>query len=374
MWRQILVTGATGALGIPLVSGLLRCEAAERIGLLIRPTDRGGEERFRDLVEHLEARGVGTRPLFRVAGDLLGGWYRDEALKRDTEVVLHAAAETRLRSLDCTQERVNVLGTRRILEWARACPRLSHAVLVSTTCVAGTRAGVIAEASAPEPPGFINPYERSKWQAERLALEAALPIHVARLSTCVGSLHDGEVARPGAFHHALKWLYHGLVPMIPGSPSSRVDLIPTDTAIVFLARAVQRPPSGVEIHHVAAGDRAVGLEELIEFLAATFGETHAGWRRGQIPRPLIADAATFAEFRRSVNLSRDALLGQVMESMDAFLPALLHPKLYETKHAERLWGGPLPLPDWRPMTRCIVRFGLRTDWGRSPRGEDHHAD
>jgi nucleoside-diphosphate-sugar epimerase len=373
MWRQILVTGATGALGVPLVSELLRQESAERIGLLIRPTVHDGEERFQRLVRHLNTARVRTRPLFCVPGDLFGDWSVDKALRRDTEVILHAAADTRFRAPDRVLERTNVEGTRRVLEWARECPRLSHVVLVSTTCVAGKRARVIPEDSAPEPPEFVNAYEETKWQAERLALDAEVPVHVVRLSTCVGSRQDGEIERPGAFHHSLRWLYHGLIPMIPGSSSSRVDLIPTDAAAAFLALAVQRPPSCVAIHHVAAGSRAAGLEELLEFLAGTFRDTHSGWRRGQIARPVIADASTFAAFQRSVTRSRDLLLGQVMESMDAFLPALLYPKTYETTRAERFWGGPLPLPDWREMLCRVLQFCLRTDWGRSLRGENHHA-
>jgi nucleoside-diphosphate-sugar epimerase len=373
MWRQMLVTGATGALGAPLVSELLRQKCAERIGLLIRPTRCRADDRFQELVHHLEQQGIPTHTLFNVAGDLLGRWEGDEALKQDTQVILHAAADTRFRARDRLQQRVNVHGTRLVLNWARQCPRLSHLVLVSTTCVAGTRSGVIPEEHVPEPPEFINPYEASKWQAERLAMAADLPIHLVRLSTCVGSQHNGAVSRLGAFHHSLKWLYQGLVPMIPGSASGRVDLIPIEAAVAFLARAAACPPKGVEIHHVAAGHQAPALAELVELLVAMFRETHAGWRRGQIARPLLVDAATFAAFRRSVTLSRDLLLGQVLESVDAFLPSLLWPKTYETKRAERFWGGTLPVPDWRPTVAHAVQFCLRTNWGRSPLGEFHHA-
>jgi hypothetical protein len=115
------------------------------------------------------------------------------------------------------------------------------------------------------------------------------------------------------------------------------------------------------------------LEELIEFLVTTFRQTHAGWRRGQIARPPIVDATAFAALRRSVTQSRDRLLGQVLESMDAFLPALLYPKVFDTQHAERFWGGPLPLPDWRHTLLSVVPFCLQTDWGWSPRGERRHV-
>jgi nucleoside-diphosphate-sugar epimerase len=371
--RQILVTGGTGALGLPLVAELLRAGCAHRIGILIRPGPSSTEGRFGDLVVRLQTAGVSTQALFPVAGDLVAPSVLDKSLLRETEVIVHAAADTRFRAPERAQHETNVLGTRRALEWASDCPRLRHFVLASTTCVAGTRAGPIPETRAPEPPGFINSYERTKWQAEQLAFEAGLPVHVVRLSTCTGAALDGSVERPGALHRALKWFYRGLVPMVPGSGSSRVDLIPTDTAAAFLARAVCAPASGVSVYQVAAGEQAAPLALLLAFLVELFGETHAGWRRGQIPPPLIVDVAAFNAFQRSVEQSRDRLLSQVMESVDSFLPALLYPKTYETKRAEQFWGGPLPVPDWRETIRSVVQFCLRANWGRTPVGDFHHA-
>jgi nucleoside-diphosphate-sugar epimerase len=372
MVRQILVTGATGALGPPLIAELLRGDCAERIGLLIRPGACGVAERFQALVRPLEVEGLAARRLFAVAGELCGGWDGGEGLARETEVIVHAAADTRFRAPRLPQEETNVQGTYRVLEWARHCPRLSHVVLASTTCVAGTRTGEVAEAFAPEPPGFVNHYERTKWQAEQLASAADVPVRVVRLSTAVGRERDGAVGRMGALHHALHWLYRGLVPMVPGAASARVDLITTDAAAVFLARAAKLPFRGTEVFQVAAGSRAATLGELVEFLAGVFRETHEGWRRSQIARPMIVDGDTFAAFRRSVERSRDLLLGRVMESVDAFLPALLYPKTYHTQHAEGFWGGPLPLPDWRQTVRRAVEFCLRTNWGPPPRADDHH--
>jgi nucleoside-diphosphate-sugar epimerase len=373
MWRQILVTGATGALGPPLIRELLRRDCAERIGLLIRPGAYGAEKRFRDLVGDLDEACLPVGALFPVAGDLSEEWDPDAALSRDTEVIVHAAADTSFRAAPWLQERINVDGTRAILNWARRCPRLSHLVLVSTTCVAGARSGSITETATPAPPQFVNPYERTKWQAERITLESGLSVRVVRLSTCAGDEGDGTVARLGALHHSLQWLYRGLVPMVPGSVSTPVDFISTNLAVAVLTRAAMIPLSGTEIVHVAAGIRAAPLAELLTFLIKLFAETHAGWRRGQIIRPMIVDGAAFAAFRRSVELSRDLLLRQVTEATESFLPSLLYPKTFETKNAEQFWGGPLPLPDWRQTIARVMQFCLRTNWGRSLQGACRYA-
>ncbi len=367
MARQILLTGATGALGLPLIGELLRHDGVERIGLLIRPGRVSVAERFERLAGCLAAEGLETGGLFPVVGDLSQPLSPEGALRRDFDVIVHAAADTRFRAPHDAQNAINVEGTRRVLQWARTCPRLSHVVLVSTTCVAGSRSGSIAEESTPEPPRFINHYEKTKWQAEWLALQSGLPIHVVRLSTCLGNAQDGRVARPGAIHHSLRWLYRGLVPMIQGAPGTPVDLIPTETAVRFVSRAALLPPPSASISHVAAGARSIALGELVDFLVELFRETHAGWRRGQIARPLLVDRKAFDSFRSSVERSRDALLGQVMEAVESFLPALLDPKTFETEQAEQFWGGPLPLPEWRPTLRRVFQYCLQTHW--APKAE-----
>jgi len=144
----------------------------------------------------------------------------------------------------------------------------------------------------------------------------------------------------------------------------------SDWLVALLALAAKRPPSGVEIHHVAAGTQAAPLSELVEFLVSMFRETHAGWRRGQIAGPLIADANTFTAFRRSVTLSRDPLLGQVMESMDSFLLAIVQLIAF----VERATGqGILPrmvvMKHFRSVDAICETFGPRkelTQWGPAP--------
>jgi nucleoside-diphosphate-sugar epimerase len=373
MWRQILVTGATGALGTPLVAALLRARCAERIGLLIRDGAATAEDRFCRLVASLEELRLPIRPLFLLAGDLSDVGRLGAALCHDAEVIVHAAADTNFRSPPALQDRVNVGGTQALIDWARCRQRLSHLVLVSTTCVAGRRVGKIAETAAANPPDFVNHYERTKWHAEGIALRSGLPTRLVRLSTCAGSEEDGAVGRYGALHHSLHWLYRGLVPIVPGSPSTPIDFVSTNAAVAFLARAVNEPFSGSETFHVAAGSRAVPLEELLDFLATRFAKTHAGWRRGQVTRSVIVGAEAFAAFRRSVEQSRDVVLGQVMAATDAFLPALLYPKTYETRNAEKFWGGPLPLPDWRQLIERVVENCLQNNWGRPLSRELQHV-
>ena len=383
MGRTILVTGASGALGPHLLAELLRCEANEQIFALLRPGP-GWASRVQDLrttVDEL-ARSESCDPsgfferLHPIAADIrrddlgLEGGDRSR-LSNQVDLVVHAAANTRFAAPLSDLRDVNVDGTRRVLELAHHCSRLQQFLLVSTTCVAGTRTGAIAERLEETSGEFVNLYERTKWDAERLTAAAGLPVRIARLSTCIGGERTGYVHRFGAIHQSIRWLVRGLVPMLPSADGSLVDLIATDVAARWIARAAARPVESLEVCHVAAGDRAIPIHELVDAAVAHLRDRVSGWKNGQIEAPVIVDAATFELFERSVRQSGDALFGRVLEGARSFFPALLYPKVYHTARAEQLWGGPLPLSDWRSTLGKVIDFGCARDWRVRRRVRDH---
>jgi nucleoside-diphosphate-sugar epimerase len=363
----ILVTGATGAIGPTLVAELLASGRWEHIVTVVRPGTRAREAGH-------------DKRVLRVEGDVCNPALDDRAL--DTagidaggiEAVIHAAADTRFRAAATELDEVNVHGTANVLAWARRLPALRRFIFVSTTCVAGRRAGRIREAVAPSPPEFVNAYEASKWQAEQLVRTSGLPWSIVRLSTVVGSERDGAIHRLGAIHRSLQWLHRGLVPMLPGAVDTPVDLISTELAAHCLARCAQINGDVPEVIHVAVGKRAIRLGDLIEFLVAEFREMSSAWRQGAIGAPMIVDRETFELFRDSVRRSGDALFRTVLDSAGAFLPALLYPKVYDTARVESLLGGALPLPNWRTLLRVVIRQCVGAD-APSPgaRGEVSHA-
>jgi hypothetical protein len=163
------------------------------------------------------------------------------------------------------------------------------------------------------------------------------------------------------------------MPMLPAADGSLVDLIATDVAARWLARAVARPVTDLDVCHVAAGAWAIPVLELIAAAVAQLRTTVSGWADGQIEAPVIVDAATFELFERSVAQSGDALFGRVLGSARSFFPTLLYPKVYDTTRAEALWGGPLPLSDWRSTLGKVIDFGIARDWRtyRGTRGRAH---
>jgi nucleoside-diphosphate-sugar epimerase len=387
MHRTIFITGASGALGPHLLAELLRDEENHGVVAVLRPSRRSLSNRadeLRTAIERLtseQERGR-IRPMSRlelIEGDVrrcdLGLESRDlDRVLRSVDVIVHAAAKTRFTAAPSELHDANVEGTRQMLALAhRHCPRLRQFLFVSTTCVAGTKTGSIPECLQAEPAAFMNGYERTKWEAEWQVATSDLPTRIARLSTCIGGERAGYVHRFGAIHQSMRWLIRGLVPMVPAADGARVDLIATDVAAQWLARAVATAPDGLEVCHVAAGQQAIPLRQLLESAVAHLRNRVPAWKRGQIEPPAIVDAATFEVFARSIADSGDALFARVLEAAESFFPALLYPKVYQTDRAERLWGGPLPLSDWRSTLARVIDFGCASEWRRPAREVVHAA-
>jgi nucleoside-diphosphate-sugar epimerase len=383
MGRTILVTGGSGALGPHLVAELLQNEENERIVVLLRPGP-GWSDQFealcRTVTELARSKASHSRECVGRLQPISADIRRDDLgldgsdrvrLFNQVDVIIHAAAHTRFTAPLGDLRNTNVEGTRRVLDLARRCSRLQQFVFVSTTCVAGARTGSIAERLQQSPGEFVNHYERTKWEAERLVAAAGLPARIARLSTCLGGERTGYVHRFGAIHQSIRWLVRGLLPMLPAADGACVDLIATDVAAQWIARAVAHRVESLEVCHVAAGDRAIPIRDLVNAAVAHLSGSVPEWKSGHIQAPVVVDAATFDLFERSIRQSGDALFGRVLESARFFFPALLCPKVYETARSERLWGGALPLSDWRTTLGRVIEFGCARDWHGGRRSGEH---
>jgi nucleoside-diphosphate-sugar epimerase len=157
--RAVFVTGGSGFLGGALLDAL--SERGETVRALAR--------------SEAAAEAVAARGAIPVRGDVtdldaltagMGG----------AELVVHAAARLRggWSDLDALH-RVNVDGSRTVLQAARSAgvPRL---VLISTEqVVLGDRPLVNADESAPYPDRYVGAYAATKAEAERLVLAASTP-------------------------------------------------------------------------------------------------------------------------------------------------------------------------------------------------------
>ncbi|XP_049941596.1 fatty acyl-CoA reductase 1-like isoform X1 [Schistocerca serialis cubense] len=144
--RSVLVTGATGFLGMVTVEKLLRsCPDIGTIYMLVRPKrGRDPQERLEEYVSSvLFSKLRGERPDFArqlsvVAGDLSSPDFRlaeqdMAALQRDVSVVFHCAASVRFNDSLRQAVNTNVVGTKRVLQLAEQLPNLQVFLYISTS-------------------------------------------------------------------------------------------------------------------------------------------------------------------------------------------------------------------------------------------------
>src|SRR5689334_24899862 len=136
--RPILLTGATGFVGMTVLARLLA--AGREVHCLVRARDDDdADARLRSILNRVQAPSTGRA--VAVAGDLtaprLGLGDRHDAIAARVGTVIHSAASVAF-DLPIEEARpINVEGTRRVLDFAGAVPDLQRVAYVSTAQVTG---------------------------------------------------------------------------------------------------------------------------------------------------------------------------------------------------------------------------------------------
>jgi amino acid adenylation domain-containing protein/thioester reductase-like protein len=276
--RDILLTGATGYLGLHLLRDLLETTEA-RLHLLVRPRDdREARERLERLLEEGFDRPLPAADRERISivpGDLEREAFglttdRFQALAEGVDAVVHSAANVRHYGAWDDFVRPNVLGTERLLAFATlGRPKAFH--YVSTMSLGGLGAAssvpsLFTERDRPRPIETPSVYLRSKLLAEE-AVERArregLEASILRVGNLVFERGTGRFQKnigENAFYTITRALLKvGAIPAIEGDS---IDLTYIDSASRAVALLVGRAAVGGSNHHVANASFGFG----------TFGE------------------------------------------------------------------------------------------------------
>lgn len=260
----VLLTGATGFVGKEILDRFL--DRGRRVFALVRARDDDA------------AAGRLTRDAFLtpVAGDIeqprLGlSEPRAAGLAEEVTTVVHCAASVSFDLSLRDSRRVNVDGTRNVLELAERLPRLDRLSYVSTAYVAGEPRRLFGEDELDVGQAFRNPYERSKFEAERMLRESAggLPLQVLRPSIVVGDSRTGRTSSFNVLYGPLKAFARGAIPAIPARRSSPVDIVPVDYVADRTVDLADGGPDGT--FHLVAGRNATTVGRLLELASARLG-------------------------------------------------------------------------------------------------------
>ncbi|WP_251092264.1 amino acid adenylation domain-containing protein [Streptomyces sp. Caat 7-52] len=221
--RRILLTGATGFVGVHLLAELLATTDAEIVCTVrAHTTDEALDRLHRALAEHRLALAEDARPrIMALPADLarpgLGLAPEDLSRLADTcDAIFHNAATVSIMREYGTLRAVNTVSTRDLLRLA--APRAIPLHYVSTLSVAPpvSHSPEVTETFLAPHPGLRYGYQQSKWASERLleqAAERGLPVTVHRLGRVVGPAGTGYVNAPDFLWSVLRaGIPAGIVP------------------------------------------------------------------------------------------------------------------------------------------------------------------
>ena len=173
--------------------------------------------------------------------------------------------------------RVNVEGTRHVLEACAGYPKLRRLHYVSTCFVSGRHPGVFRESDLDVGQTFNNFYEESKALAERevrAAMAGGLPVTVYRPSVVVGDSRTGETQKYDGPYCVLQLLLRqprvAVLP-VPGKPlETSFNVVPSD----FVGRALawlSTRPGAVGLTYHLADPSPMSIDRLLHVMAAATG-------------------------------------------------------------------------------------------------------
>lgn len=271
---SVLVTGATGFLGLHLLRELL--QQHPHLTVLARPDSAPALPRIQRFLQHQGAtetdlRGLPQR-LTLVHGDttvprfgLPNRHFR--RLAERTEEIWHCAADISLTTHDPMVEERNVAGVRQILNLlSTSCSqaRLYHA---SSIAAAGAQShGQVPEEFIDANPGFTCYYEASKLRGEALIQQWCRQHHRGATVFRLGVLTTDRRPYPGRPRQPLEALAatlgnavrqhpHLISPdgsiTIPGAAEARVNLLPVEhAAFAMVQTACRLPVNAARVVHV----------------------------------------------------------------------------------------------------------------------------
>ncbi|HSU16594.1 AMP-binding protein [Longimicrobium sp.] len=249
-YREVLLTGATGYLGVHVLHELLR-QTDARIHCLVRGGDPDtARARLAEAYQHYLGPAAEPDPgrVAVVPGDvaepmlgLSAGAFREMGMRLDA--IYHFAADTRLFGPPERFERHNVDAVRWLIRLASSyrAKDLHH---MSTLAVAGVNRSreprVFSELCLDIGQDFQNEYERSKFRAEKLVFQFRAeggPAYIYRSGNVSGRLDTAQFQRNAADNRLVQLLRAICkAGRLPGAVDERIALSPVDA----VARAIVR--------------------------------------------------------------------------------------------------------------------------------------
>lgn len=274
---DIFFTGFPGFLGVELLPRILLRQPQDRAICLVQ--SKFASLAMRRVDEIVKDFGILGERIKLVEGDIcqpglglgdLGAAYRDVA------EVWHLAA---VYDLEVSRElgmRINVDGTRNVLEFEAKNFPGAHLHYVSTCYVSGRHAGPFRETDLDRGQRFNNYYEETKFLAEvdvQYRMTEGLPTTIYRPSIVVGDSATGKTQKFDGPYFVLQWLLRqphlAVMPVIGDPMSFRLNMVPRDFVIDAITFLSSHPNAAGRVYQLADPNPLTVSDLLSEMATAT---------------------------------------------------------------------------------------------------------
>ncbi len=349
--NSVFFTGFPGFLGSELLPRILRARDGSSVTCLVQSAH---VDLARRRVADLEMAEPGLRGrVTLVEGDItradlgLGASARRIASK--VKEIFHLAAVYDLGVRREIGMRVNLYGTRHVLDFAEGCPDLHRLHYVSTCYVSGRHPGIFGEDDLDRGQTFNNYYEETKYRAEnevRERMRAGVPSTVYRPAIVVGDSRTGVTTKYDGPYMIIRWMLKqrrtAPIPVFKGIGESRLNLVPNDFVVAAIDYLSVLPHSVGRTYQLADPD-PLTVEDTVELMSASTGRNLA---RIAVRKDLLKSA-----IRRTPGLAK--LTGIQPEALDYFD----HPTHYSVQNAlTDLQGSGISVPRLDSYVDVLVSY------------------
>lgn len=275
--RTIFLTGATGLVGSYLLKILL--QHGHKVYCLARSKDnKSAKQRVKDILNFWDKKVYPKyhRNLEVVEGDIakknlgLSKKNRD-LLKTDTEEIFHSAAVTDINWPLNKIRKVNVGGTKNVLDFALKCKKLKKVNHISTAYVCGNYKGVFSENDLDVGQKFSSTYKQTKFEAEKLVrtYRKNIPIDIYRPAVVIGESKTGKI---NEFKNIYQFIQLCSLEIFDSFPilNGRVSIVFVDDCAKAIYLISQNSTKNNNTYHIFPGN-FVSLEKFIEFSSRFIG-------------------------------------------------------------------------------------------------------
>jgi thioester reductase-like protein len=348
----IFFTGFPGFLGVELLPRVLARSPDDRALCLV-------QSKFAAVARHRVASLTGAQPdlagrIELVEGDVTApglGLSDPAGTAASITELWHLAAVYDLAVIREVGVRINVAGTRHVLDLAEQAPQLNRFQYVSTCYVSGRWAGPFSEDDLDVGQEFNNSYEETKFLAEADVARRrrdGLPTTVYRPSVVVGDAATGATQKYDGPYFALQWLLRqpriALLPAVGDPTAVRFNLVPRNFVVDAISYLSGLDRSLNKVYQLA-DPHPLTVDELYRAMATATG-------RRIIRLPLTRRLAKFA-------VEHVPGVERLMRIPSPSIDYLTHPTHYLTANQADLDGSGIVCPRVPTYLPTLVEFMRR---------------